>query len=179
MQLFPLLREHDRPLQESGFDVRPHSRSIGSFSSVSVAERFPNCQNGRVDFTYALAPGMFCSISVPPSVEVRKNILKQNDMVVRVLRGEFRKSNVFVVSLVSSPGSGKTTFLESFDPAPPELPRCRTRWRSGDRERCSTTSPKRSAGQADHYRHAVSSGSRHGTKCAADIGYQPAGFSLY
>jgi hydrogenase nickel incorporation protein HypB len=48
----------------------------------------------------------------PRLVEVRKNILKQNDVVARELRGEFMRSNVFVVSLVSSPGSGKTTFLE-------------------------------------------------------------------
>jgi hydrogenase nickel incorporation protein HypB len=48
----------------------------------------------------------------PRLVEVRKNILKQNDVVARELRGEFLRSNVFVVSLVSSPGSGKTTFLE-------------------------------------------------------------------
>ena len=44
----------------------------------------------------------------PRLVEVRKNILKQNDWVARELRGEFLRSNVFVVSLVSSPGSGKT-----------------------------------------------------------------------
>jgi hydrogenase nickel incorporation protein HypB len=48
----------------------------------------------------------------PRLVEVRKNILKQNDVVARELRGEFLRSNVFVVSLVSSPGSGKTAFLE-------------------------------------------------------------------
>ena len=51
-------------------------------------------------------------IQEPRLVEVRKNILKQNDVVARELREEFRKCNVFVVSLVSSPGSGKTTFLE-------------------------------------------------------------------
>lgn len=48
----------------------------------------------------------------PRLVEVRKNILKQNDMVARALRERFREAGVFVVSLVSSPGSGKTTFLE-------------------------------------------------------------------
>jgi hypothetical protein len=47
----------------------------------------------------------------PRLVEVRKNILKQNDVVARELRAEFLRFNV-VVSLVSSPGSGKTTFLE-------------------------------------------------------------------
>src|SRR5581483_12026561 len=48
----------------------------------------------------------------PRLVEVRKNILKQNDMTARALRERFRQAGVFVVSLVSSPGSGKTTFLE-------------------------------------------------------------------
>lgn len=48
----------------------------------------------------------------PRLVEVRKNVLKQNDIVARGLRGRFRATGVFVVSLVSSPGSGKTAFLE-------------------------------------------------------------------
>ena len=48
----------------------------------------------------------------PRLVEVRKNILRQNDVAARELRDEFRRSNVFVVSLVSSPGSGKTALLE-------------------------------------------------------------------
>jgi hydrogenase nickel incorporation protein HypB len=45
-------------------------------------------------------------------VEVRQNILKQNDVVARELRQQFQNAGVFVVSLVSSPGSGKTAFLE-------------------------------------------------------------------
>lgn len=48
----------------------------------------------------------------PRLVEVRKNVLKQNDVAARGLREQFRAAGVFVVSLVSSPGSGKTTFLE-------------------------------------------------------------------
>src|ERR1700674_272705 len=48
----------------------------------------------------------------PRLVEVRKNVLKQNDIVARVLRDRFRSAGVHVVSLVSSPGSGKTAFLE-------------------------------------------------------------------
>ena len=48
----------------------------------------------------------------PRLVEVRKNVLKQNDVAARALREQFRAAGVFVVSLVSSPGSGKTTFLE-------------------------------------------------------------------
>ena len=50
--------------------------------------------------------------SQPRLIEVRKNVLKQNDIVARSLREQFRASGVFVVSLVSSPGSGKTMFLE-------------------------------------------------------------------
>jgi hydrogenase nickel incorporation protein HypB len=48
----------------------------------------------------------------PRLVTVRKNVLKQNDVIARALREQFHESGVFVVSLVSSPGSGKTAFLE-------------------------------------------------------------------
>jgi hydrogenase nickel incorporation protein HypB len=48
----------------------------------------------------------------PRLIEVRKNVLKQNDVIARALRDRFRAAGVFVVSLVSSPGSGKTAFLE-------------------------------------------------------------------
>ena len=50
--------------------------------------------------------------SQPRLIEVRKNVLKQNDLIARVLRQQFHAAGVFVVSLVSSPGSGKTMFLE-------------------------------------------------------------------
>jgi hydrogenase nickel incorporation protein HypB len=45
-------------------------------------------------------------------VEVRAKVLKQNDLLAHALRERFRASGVSVISLVSSPGSGKTTFLE-------------------------------------------------------------------
>jgi hydrogenase nickel incorporation protein HypB len=45
-------------------------------------------------------------------IEVRKNVLKQNDLIARSLREQFRAAGVFVISLVSSPGSGKTMLLE-------------------------------------------------------------------
>lgn len=48
----------------------------------------------------------------PRLVEVRQNVLKQNDLLARSLRQRFEEAGVFVVSLVSSPGSGKTTLLE-------------------------------------------------------------------
>ena len=51
-------------------------------------------------------------MSEPRMIEVRRNVLKQNDVIARALRDQFRAAGVFVVSLVSSPGSGKTTFLE-------------------------------------------------------------------
>jgi hydrogenase nickel incorporation protein HypB len=49
---------------------------------------------------------------VPRILEVRQKVLKQNDLVARELRQRFKDSGVFVVSLASSPGSGKTAFLE-------------------------------------------------------------------
>jgi hydrogenase nickel incorporation protein HypB len=48
----------------------------------------------------------------PRLLEVRKNVLKQNDLVARSLRERFRTQGTYVVSLVSSPGAGKTAFLE-------------------------------------------------------------------
>jgi hydrogenase nickel incorporation protein HypB len=50
--------------------------------------------------------------SEPRLVEVRRNILKQNDVLARELRQRYRSAGVCTVSLVSSPGSGKTRFLE-------------------------------------------------------------------
>jgi hydrogenase nickel incorporation protein HypB len=48
----------------------------------------------------------------PRLVEVRQNVLKQNDLLARSLRSRFEAAGVFVLSLVSSPGAGKTTLLE-------------------------------------------------------------------
>lgn len=46
----------------------------------------------------------------PRLVEVRRNVLKQNDVTARALREQFREAGVFVVSLVSSPGLGRPRF---------------------------------------------------------------------
>ena len=51
-------------------------------------------------------------IAQPRLVEVRKNVLKQNDLVASELRRRFERAGVIVVSLVSSPGAGKTMLLE-------------------------------------------------------------------
>ena len=48
----------------------------------------------------------------PRLLEIRKNVLKQNDVVARMLRERFHAQGTFVVSLVSSPGAGKTALLE-------------------------------------------------------------------
>ena len=48
----------------------------------------------------------------PRLLEVRRNVLRQNDVVARALREQFHALDMFVVSLVSSPGTGKTAFLE-------------------------------------------------------------------
>ncbi|MDQ2842008.1 MAG: hydrogenase nickel incorporation protein HypB [Acidobacteriota bacterium] len=45
-------------------------------------------------------------------VEVRQKVLNKNDIAACGLRQRFQAANVTVISLVSSPGSGKTAFLE-------------------------------------------------------------------
>jgi hydrogenase nickel incorporation protein HypB len=51
--------------------------------------------------------------TAPRLVEVRAKVLRHNDVLAHALREQFRGSRVYVVSLVSSPGSGKTAFLEN------------------------------------------------------------------
>ncbi len=48
----------------------------------------------------------------PRILEVRQGILKKNDQLAEGLRGRYRDADVCVVDLVSSPGAGKTAFLE-------------------------------------------------------------------
>jgi hydrogenase nickel incorporation protein HypB len=45
-------------------------------------------------------------------VELRQGILKKNDELARGLRGQFEAAGVLVLNLVSSPGTGKTEFLQ-------------------------------------------------------------------
>ena len=61
--------------------------------------------------------------TTPRLVEVRRNAFKQNDALARALRDRFRDAGVRVISLVSSPGAGKTTMLEK------TLTRLRLQWR--------------------------------------------------
>jgi hydrogenase nickel incorporation protein HypB len=48
----------------------------------------------------------------PRIVELRQGLLKKNDQLAAALRLRFRDAGLFVVNLVSSPGTGKTLLLE-------------------------------------------------------------------
>ena len=61
--------------------------------------------------------------TTPRLVEVRRNALRQNDALARALRDRFRDAGVRVISVVSSPGAGKTMLLEK------TLTRLRRQWR--------------------------------------------------
>ena len=52
------------------------------------------------------------SVMTTRVLEVRKNVLNKNDELARTLRQEFQSAGVFVLNLVSSPGTGKTMLLE-------------------------------------------------------------------
>jgi hydrogenase nickel incorporation protein HypB len=66
----------------------------------------------------------------PRIVEVRQGLLKKNDLLARDLRARFAEAGVFVASLVSSPGAGKTELLEKTLAA--LAPRCRAAALVGD-----------------------------------------------
>lgn len=47
------------------------------------------------------------------SVEIVHKILSKNDLKAQELRTQYKELGLYVINLMSSPGSGKTTFLES------------------------------------------------------------------
>ena len=49
----------------------------------------------------------------PRILDIRQGILKKNDLLAGDLRRRFKAAKVCVVDLVSSPGAGKTQFLET------------------------------------------------------------------
>jgi hydrogenase nickel incorporation protein HypB len=49
----------------------------------------------------------------PRLLEIRQGVLSHNDQLAARLRTRFAEHGVFVVNLVSSPGAGKTTFLQA------------------------------------------------------------------
>lgn len=51
-------------------------------------------------------------MSTPRILEVRRGLLKKNDEIAAGLRSRYTAAGTFVVNLVSSPGTGKTMFLE-------------------------------------------------------------------
>jgi len=54
---------------------------------------------------------MVKSVKQPRIVKLRENILEKNDLLARKLREKFVENNIYVVNMVSSPGTGKTTLL--------------------------------------------------------------------
>lgn len=45
-------------------------------------------------------------------VDVKQNVLKENDRIAAELRDEFARRRILCLNLISSPGAGKTTILE-------------------------------------------------------------------
>jgi hydrogenase nickel incorporation protein HypB len=52
-------------------------------------------------------------MSSPRILEIRRGVLEKNDLLAQTLRARFNDAGVMVVNLVSSPGAGKTAFLEA------------------------------------------------------------------
>uniref|UniRef100_A0A832DP51 Hydrogenase accessory protein HypB n=1 Tax=Ignavibacterium album TaxID=591197 RepID=A0A832DP51_9BACT len=45
-------------------------------------------------------------------ITVERKVLEKNDQIANELRNKFRSRNIFVINLLSSPGSGKTSLIE-------------------------------------------------------------------
>ena len=48
----------------------------------------------------------------PHLLEIHQHVLSKNDQLAQALRARFENAGVYVINLVSSPGAGKTAFLE-------------------------------------------------------------------
>ncbi len=49
---------------------------------------------------------------MPEKIAIEKKVLSENDKLAQELRSSFQENRIFVINLVSSPGSGKTSLLE-------------------------------------------------------------------
>ena len=58
-------------------------------------------------------------------IEIKKSVLDSNDREASVLRGQLKEKGVFLLNLMSSPGSGKTTTLMK------TIPELAKKWRVG------------------------------------------------
>lgn len=58
-------------------------------------------------------------------IEIKKSVLDSNDREAALLRGELKAKGVFLLNLMSSPGSGKTTTLMK------TIPELAKKWRVG------------------------------------------------
>lgn len=58
-------------------------------------------------------------------IEIKKSVLDSNDREAAVLRGQLKEKGVFLLNLMSSPGSGKTTTLMR------TIPELAKKWRVG------------------------------------------------
>ena len=56
-------------------------------------------------------------------IEIKQSVFEDNDRDAEILRGELKKKGVFLLNLMSSPGSGKTTTLTKMLPILSEIMR--------------------------------------------------------
>jgi len=49
-------------------------------------------------------------------IHIQKKVLSRNDQLAEKLSDVFKEKNIFVINMISSPGSGKTTILEKIIP---------------------------------------------------------------
>ena len=96
------------------------------------------------------------------NIEVAQKILSKNDLKARELRESFAKDNLFVINIMSAPGSGKTTMLERFS----EDSDFRFAVIEGDLEtnRCRAFAKAWDSRLPNHHRRGLSFGGEYGRK---------------
>ena len=97
------------------------------------------------------------------TVTIQHSLLDKNDRLAERNRGFFRAKKLLVLNVLSSPGSGKTTFIQKTAEALRAV--CGSAVIVGDLATDNDAARLRAGrhpGGADHHRHRLPSGSRHG-----------------
>ena len=97
------------------------------------------------------------------TLSLNLSLMEKNNRLAERNRGFFRAKKLLVLNVVSSPGSGKTTFIrETAAQTRGPVARRRDCRRPRDGQRRRAAAHRRDSRRANHHRHSLSSGRGHG-----------------
>jgi hydrogenase nickel incorporation protein HypB len=104
--------DHDHAHAHAHDHTHPHDHHNGDEHGHDHGHDHPPAgADGRIDFGGGLAGVHVAGLTQSRVVQIERDILSKNDDYARTNRARFAATGTFVLNLVSSPGSGKTSLL--------------------------------------------------------------------